>query len=491
MELNSILTNKNYNWHALVFNPLVVIIYGIGCHYLSLLAEYGGIKLRVPIILIIFLSLLLWFIGCLYWYMVNRYNKNTQEKKPSYYLNRLSQFIFLLSITSLVLITLATGKNIYHSGTHSQGRLAFVINDLVNKRNISFDHDNLYKDDLDGLFKDLESKIDLPKELYIDSHFEVTFNKEGQITSFYSFLYGLNQKSEVETFLIDYDRSKSNKINVVLNGYTDSTFNETARLQPLIDGIKHLPIKETINDWDEDSFGIYYTGYRSWGFNDSSVRYFNKSGVTFPIASADEEITGYTISVYAPNEPSITPVRFIDYSSVKSSLKEKVAIDTHESSEEEFYYLTKQSGYQLRVVDAALGSRFYALDHTSDGGNTWVTINSDPFLGELGVSSGITFITNDLGFIGLAHNGSTTTDLYRTTDGGRTFEKLTFPPIEVPLTDTEKYNPFDSPEMPYEDNGSLSLLIGQGVDGDYQGGSKILYRSTDDGKTWDYTTEIK
>ncbi|MEG0497892.1 MAG: hypothetical protein RR541_07845, partial [Carnobacterium sp.] len=244
-------------------------------------------------------------------------------------------------------------------------------------------------------------------------------------------------------------------------------------------------------DWNEETLGIYYTGYRSWGYNDSSVRYFNKRGVTFPITSANEEITGYTISIYAPNEPSITPVRFIDYSLIKSSLQEKVAIDTHESSEEELYYLNKQSGYQLRVVDAALGSRFYVLDQTSDGGDTWVTINSDPFLGELGISSGITFINKDLGFIGLAHNGSTTTDLYRTTDGGRTFEKLKFSPIEVPLTKTENYNPYDTPEMPYEDNGSLSLLIGQGIDGDYHGGSKILYRSTDDGKTWKYTTEIK
>ncbi|WP_414839753.1 WD40/YVTN/BNR-like repeat-containing protein [Carnobacterium sp. TMP28] len=485
------MTNKNYNWRALVFNPLVVIVYGIGCYYLSLFAKYGGIRLRVPIILIIFLSLLLWFTGCLYWYMINRYEKKPKEKKPSYHLNRFSQFIFLLSVTSLILITLATGKSIYESGTHLNGRLAFVIDELVNKRTVLFKHDNVYQDGLDGLFEDLESSIDLPKELYIDNHFELTFNKKGEITSFYSFLYGLNDKSEKKTFLIDYDRSKSKKINVVLNGFTQSTFNETARLQPLIDGVKHLPIKETVNDWDEETLGIYYTGYRNWGYNDSSIRYFDKSGMTFPIKSTEEEVTGYTISIYTPNEPSITPIRFIDYSLIRSSLQEKVAIDTHETNEDETAFLSETVGYQLKVADAALGSRFYVLDQTIDGGETWVTINPDPFLGEIGISSGITFITKNLGFIGLSHSGSDYAELYRTADGGRTFEKLTFPAVEIPLNDAEEANPFDFPGIPYRENESLFLQIGQGENSDYHGGSQVLYQSDDDGKTWTYTAEIK
>lgn len=49
---------------------------------------------------------------------------------------------------------------------------------------------------------------------------------------------------------------------------------------------------------------------------------------------------------------------------------------------------------------------------------------------------------------------------------------------------------FDFPSMPYEDDGILNMLIGQGADGDYHGGSKALYRSEDLGVTWEYVREI-
>jgi hypothetical protein len=447
------LNKKNFNWRALVFNPLVVIIYGIGCYDLALLAKYGGIAKRVPIILIIFLSLLLWFIGSLYKYMIKINEDNPKEKSTLPFLNKFSKFMFLLSMTSLILITFATGTSIYQSGTNFQGRLAFVIDDVFNHRKVKFTQDNLYKDNLDGLFEDLEAKIDLPKDLYISNHFELTFNKEGQITSLYSHLYGLDEKGKKKTFLIDYDRSKDKHIFVTLNREADSTFDETMKLQPLLDGVKHIPIKKTVDDWNNDTLGIYYTGYRSWGDNADSIVYFDESGKTFPIETSENDITGYSVSVYVPNDPSITPIRFIDYSLIAGYLQAKVTTSEKESetdaNEDETYYMNKQSGYQLSVTDAALGSRFYVLNQTTDEGNTWEMINPDPFSGDIGVSSGITFINEELGFIGLSHGGSTYADLYRTADAGLTFEKLTFPSVEVPISDTEKSTPFDFPEMPY------------------------------------------
>lgn len=486
---------KNFNYRALVFNPFVVVIYGIGCYLLALLAKYGGIEKRLPFILITFLSLFLWFIGCLYRYMLKINEDHPKEKSTIPLLNSFSKGMFLLSMTSLIAVTFATGTSIYHSGTNFQGRLAFVIDDVFNHRKVTFTHDNLYKDNLEGLFDDLEAKIDLPTDLYISNHFELTFNKEGQITSFYSHLYGLDDTGKKKTFLLNYDRSKDSSIFVTLNRETDSTFDETMKLQPLLDGVKHIPIKKTVNDWNNDTLGLYYTGYRNWEKNVNSIVYFDKSGTTFSIETTENDITGYSISVYIPDDPSMMPVRFIDYSLVSHSLQTKVttAEPENESSqdEDETYYVNKQTGYQLSVADAALGSRFYILNRTTDEGKNWEMINADPFLGSSGVSSGITFINEELGFIGLSHSGSTYSDLYRTTDAGLTFEKLTFPSVEVLVTDTEKSTPFDSPEMPYEENGALFTLIAQGEDGDYNGGVKALYRSNNDGKTWEYIAEIK
>lgn len=49
--------------------------------------------------------------------------------------------------------------------------------------------------------------------------------------------------------------------------------------------------------------------------------------------------------------------------------------------------------------------------------------------------------------------------------------------------------PFDFPDMPYEEEGILKMIIGQGADGDYHGGSKVLYQSGDLGVTWEYVGE--
>ena len=35
--------------------------------------------------------------------------------------------------------------------------------------------------------------------------------------------------------------------------------------------------------------------------------------------------------------------------------------------------------------------------------------------------------------------------------------------------------------MPYEENGVLNVLVGQGSDGDYNGNSSALYQSKDNG----------
>ena len=47
------------------------------------------------------------------------------------------------------------------------------------------------------------------------------------------------------------------------------------------------------------------------------------------------------------------------------------------------------AGYRLVVTDAALGSRFYGLEKSTDAGKQWTSINADPFAGNSGVVEGI------------------------------------------------------------------------------------------------------
>ena len=45
--------------------------------------------------------------------------------------------------------------------------------------------------------------------------------------------------------------------------------------------------------------------------------------------------------------------------------------------------------------------------------------------------------------------------------------------------------------MPYEQDGTINMLVGQGADGDYNGNSKVLYQSKDQGITWEFIKEVK
>jgi hypothetical protein len=76
------------------------------------------------------------------------------------------------------------------------------------------------------------------------------------------------------------------------------------------------------------------------------------------------------------------------------------------------------------------------------------------------------------------------TNFYRTIDGGKSFE-----PIKLPVYMEEwmglTYEPFIQPEAPYLENGTLYILVNQGAQGDFKGGTlKAKYKSEDLGETW-------
>ena len=58
--------------------------------------------------------------------------------------------------------------------------------------------------------------------------------------------------------------------------------------------------------------------------------------------------------------------------------------------------------------------------------------------------------------------------------------------MNVQQTEEESkiYDYYELPEQ--EDDGTLTLKVGQGSDGDYEGGNSKIYSSTDEGNTWEY-----
>ncbi len=145
--------------------------------------------------------------------------------------------------------------------------------------------------------------------------------------------------------------------------------------------------------------------------------------------------------------------------------------------------------YRMVVLDAAAGSRWYGLLKSKDRGISWKVVSSSPFGGDMGMGIEFTFLDETLGFATLSHNGGDEADLYVTENGGESYQRAVIQGLEVTLEDGYLYNPYDFPQMPYEENGKLYVLCGQGADGDYDGGDAAgmaLFESTDGGHIFSY-----
>ena len=156
----------------------------------------------------------------------------------------------------------------------------------------------------------------------------------------------------------------------------------------------------------------------------------------------------------------------------------------------------KKDGTELRMVgvDRAAGSSYYVLLKAENGVNTSV-VNMDPYLGHGGYARWLDFLEDELtGFSCLAYSGGSLGSLYRTEDGGKSFQEITYPSVEIELPDGSLYNPFIMPDKIWEENGKLYMMAGQGPDGDYyEDGVWVygLYESEDMGKNWRYAGTVK
>lgn len=156
----------------------------------------------------------------------------------------------------------------------------------------------------------------------------------------------------------------------------------------------------------------------------------------------------------------------------------------------------KKDGTELRMVgvDRAAGSSYYVLLKAENGVNTSV-VNMDPYLGHGGYARWLDFLEDELtGFSCLAYSGGSLGSLYRTEDGGKSFQEITYPSAEIELPDGSLYNPFIMPDKIWEENGKLYMMAGQGPDGDYyEDGVWVygLYESEDMGKNWRYAGTVK
>lgn len=145
--------------------------------------------------------------------------------------------------------------------------------------------------------------------------------------------------------------------------------------------------------------------------------------------------------------------------------------------------------YRMVVRDAACGSRAYSLLKSNDSGVTWEMASGMPFGEQWGQGIDFVFLDENFGFATLMHNGGDEAELYVTEDAGLSYQSCLIQGIDVSLSDGTLYNPYDYPQMPYEQDHKLYVLCGQGADGDYNGGDErgmALCVSTDGGHIFSF-----
>ena len=414
----------------------------------------------------------------------------------------------------------------------------FQKNDEVK---ITLKHDNFFDDSVAGILEDLDNEIGLPKKIYLVNHFNVTFYATGEIAAIDTFFYGEDENGETRTYLVDYNRKKSSKMTVYINNYAETDYEEDMCLTPLFELLGNIKVKEQVDSWAEETkshtFGISYSGKRAFTSADSlqvineentdtngnsilsQVQYGGEvTGFAVTFSTGGEENTDkiityiinpkYTSAAVLAQQNRLEQIEKAKNSSSdvtgdNNGNKDNGIISGSEDEDGEeatpwtenredgsvYFFLDSNTGYRLLVADAAAGSRFYELECTKDGGQSWNQLNADPFCGNMGVAEGIEFYNENLGIIGLRGASGAYSNLYLTQDGGKTFSMIELPMDEVTeLPDSAaqyglEKSDYDYCEMPQQEDGKFTIKV-ISEQGETDG---ILFESTDNGNTWNYS----
>ncbi|MCH5342523.1 MAG: hypothetical protein J1E64_00690 [Acetatifactor sp.] len=136
-----------------------------------------------------------------------------------------------------------------------------------------------------------------------------------------------------------------------------------------------------------------------------------------------------------------------------------------------------QEGFLIATGERVMYREDTVLFHTADGGKSWQRVGPagpDVMTESHSLTTGAGFISNEVGFVTI--RDSQTPDIWRTGDGGVTWEKLEIPDVQ---------NYYGMAYMPEEKDGVLTLYVGMEEYSEY-GGTKAKYVSDDEGITWEY-----
>lgn len=489
-----------------ISGKLAFFFYIITLYYSWHLCQYGGVKRHLPM-------LVLGIVGMVVMFILRAIAKSKVKER-----NTSKKIFYTELVIFLVFFIWFAGKIVYAAIPY-HGALSWKIDEWMRKKEVKLEHGNLFEDGADGFLKDIDKVLDLPEELYIANQCQIQFSDAGTIQYIYAFLYGKNESGEKKTYLIDYDAENSNHMTVWIDGNTNGEYEEDKRLEPMFTILEQADWIEQVECWTEsleteEIYEILYLGRRSFrtkeglnyvsdSENEDSNGYREQGGESiFSRLDGGGAIIGYEVSLYIPKLADIIPVRYIlkPHYITPEELKTENTIEQAEAAIEAkswtvdrsdgsmYFFLNENIGWHMVITDAAAGSRFYELDYSTDGGNTWSRINADPFGGTIGVTEGLLFYDESFGIAGITNASGSYSRLYITRNGGNTFEQIILPMEQVTelpeVAEKMGYTieDYDYLNMPESEGDRLTIIVT--TESPERDG--IVFQSEDHGMTWEY-----
>lgn len=344
-----------------ITRPVNLVFYGITWFHLYSLCQFGRLHKNIPILLLC----LLWWIGVTVYgfYLWICYSRKGQLNESlsgaaeikaedvKWYIRRTGYCQFFLKDKSVIAVNLqeldhdekdfldlklstvnALGKRKYRlaagiflaivtvygsvlvvkSAIPYNGELSWYLKELEDKRRVTLVHDNIYESGVEGVLKDIRDKVELPEKLCLATSFNLHFASDGRIRSLDTMLYGFDENGDfVDSYLITYNAARSKKIDIYLDGSAGAVFDIDKDFKPLVEAVSVMPLKETVAEWSgRESFGILCYGTREW-FSAEGIRYLNYRGESMLPSAEEFYFSGYSVSVFCPNDEVVQPVRYM------------------------------------------------------------------------------------------------------------------------------------------------------------------------------------
>lgn len=464
---------------ALVFftvlcNPLWLAAGGMGLYHLLQACGFGSLSAHVR-------PGLIWGLGCAGWVLVwvILFAVLRRDLLESAARRGIWRAVLAAEVLALGLMAGWGGVSLARDAGDAASRLGRWLYERTHVETVYLERDNLYTDGLDAIFQELEEALDMPEELYVASSVQVSFDPSGTLTGLYALLYGADDRGETRSYLLDYNSAASAHVTAWLDGTVSADFAEETRLEPMLALMSKLDLEQEVSDWQGESYRLLYYGSRSFSAGSEHLILVDEQGGQ---TVTSQGVEGFEVSLYISGKSDAVgaeaPKRYfcawepltLGFQEEEPERQTGVSYLNRQGDPE--FFLTQSMGWQLEVVDAALGSRFYQLNRTQDGGQSWQVCNADPFSGAIGANADLYFVDEQLGFLLLPNADGRYSRLYRTGDGG----------ASVALVELGADEDLDYPGLPtLEEDGRLRLEVDGGADG--SGDTVVLY-SDDLGVTW-------